>query len=32
MACRGVLFAITAEEAGRLKAAQGDDATVRSIV
>ena len=32
MACRGVLFAITAEEAGRLKAARGDDAKVLSIV
>jgi hypothetical protein len=32
MACRGVLFAITAEEADRLKAAQGDDAKVLSIV
>jgi len=32
MACRGVLFAITAEEAGRLKDAQGDDAKVLGIV
>jgi Domain of unknown function (DUF1877) len=32
MACRGVLFAITEEEAQRLTAARGNDASVLSIV
>ncbi len=32
MACRGVLFAITQEEAQRLQAARGNDASVLSIV
>lgn len=32
MACRGVLFAITAEQARRLKAAQGDDAKILSLI
>ena len=32
MACRGVLFAITEEQAQRLRAARGDDAAVLHIV
>jgi hypothetical protein len=32
MACRGVLFAITQEEAQRLRAARGDDKAVSSII
>lgn len=32
MACRGVLFAITQEEAQRLRAARGNDVSVLSIV
>src|SRR5205807_3702890 len=32
MACRGVLFAITNEQAEELRAARGDDSTILSIV
>jgi hypothetical protein len=32
MACRGVLFAITQEQAQQLQAARGDDASVLNMV